>query len=313
MTIETNELLTSLDSVTSIPAVPFRNGKVDYEAHAKNIRYLMDNNYLDGDRRRVIGIAGTSLIHHIALDEQVRLIGATGEQMQGKGVLMAGIAPNPIADAQDLIRREAALQTPPDCYLLMPLTGVANAEGIFRYYLDMAERLGRETGARFIYYLRSKTERDIAVRLLNESEYFIGLKVGTDTDDIAPIIEGVKEGCGLVIWGVGDRSTKPASLGTKGHTSGINVVFARASDAINNAQRSGDLQASQRIEDEISAFEEIRFRHGRMYNYAAVVEAMHQLGSDMIDGGDGGPFNPRVPQEIAREVAVAIAKIKHYH
>ncbi len=313
MTIATNELIESLNSVTSIPVVPFRGGKIDYDAHAKNIRYLMDNNHLDGDRRRVIGIAGTSLIHHIGRDEQVRLIDFTGQQMAGRGVLMSGIAPNPIADAEDLIRREAALPVAPDCYLVMPLTGVGNAEGIFQNHLDMAERLGRETGARFLYYLRNKAERETAVRLLNESEYFIGLKIGTDIDDVKSIVEGVNDGAGIVIWGVGDRSTGPASRGTLGHTSGINVVFVRASDAINNAQRSGDLQASQRVEDEIAAFEEIRFRDSRMYNYSAVVEAMHIVGSDAIDGGDGGPFNPRVPAEVAREVAAAIEPLMQYH
>ena len=313
MTIDTSELVDSLNSVTSIPVVPFRKGTIDYDAHAKNIRYLMDNNHLEGERRRVIGIAGTSLIHHIGREEQARLMGFTGEQMGGKGVLMSGIAPNPIADAEELIRREASLPVPPDCYLVMPLTGVGNAEGIFRNHFDMAERLGRETGARFLYYLRNKAELETAVRLLNESEHFIGLKIGTDVGDVTTIVEGVNAGAGIVIWGVGDRSTGPAGLGTLGHTSGINVVFVRASDAINNAQRSGDLETSQRVEDEIAAFEDIRFRDGRMYNYSAVVEAMHLVGSDAIDGGDGGPFNPRVPADVASEVAAAVEPLMKYH
>ena len=42
MAIETSELVDSLNSVTSIPVVPFREGAIDYDAHAKNIRYLMD-------------------------------------------------------------------------------------------------------------------------------------------------------------------------------------------------------------------------------------------------------------------------------
>ena len=81
------------------------------------------------------------------------------------------------------------------------------------------------------------------------------------------------------MWG--DRSTGPAEHGTKGHTSGINVAFARASDEINNAQRRGDFATSQQIENQLAALEEIRFRNGRMYNYSAVVEAMHLGGSAM--------------------------------
>lgn len=313
MTLGQEDLLDALNSVTSIPIIPFRGGKIDLDAHAKNVHYLMENNSLDGDRRRVIGIAGTSLIHHISADDQVSLMGFTGEQMGGEGLLMAGVAPNPIEDAGRLIEREAALEYPPDVYLIMPLTGVVNAEGIFQYYMDFAERLGRSVGARLLYYMRNKTERETAVRLMNESEHFVGLKIGTDIDDVESIVAGVDEGAALVIWGVGDRSTGPAERGTKGHTSGINVVVARASDEINNAQRRGDFETSRRIENEIAAFEEIRFRDGRMFNYSAVVEAMHLGGFTDIDGGEGGPFNPRVPAGVADEVAAALEGIKQYH
>ena len=313
MALNKTDMLDALNSVTSIPVIPFRGGEIDYEAHGKNINYLMQNNHLDGDRRRVIGVAGTSLIHHISADAQVQLMGFTGQQMAGQGLLMAGIAPNPIGEAERLIERESALEYPPDVFLVMPLTGVGNAEGIFAYYIDMAERLGRSCGAKLLYYLRNRAELETAVRLMNESEYFVGLKIGTTVDDVEPIVSGVKEGEALVIWGVGDRSTGPARLGTKGHTSGINVAFVRASDEINNAQRRGDFETSQRFEDEIAAFEEIRFRDGRMYNYSAVVEAMHLGGFDDVDSGEGGPFNPRVPAEVADEVSKAIESLIQYH
>ena len=190
MPLQKEDLLAALNSVTSIPVVPFRGGQIDYEAHAKNINYLMENNHLDGDRPRVIGIAGTSLIHHISADEQVQLLGFTGQQMGGRGVLMSGLAPNPVGDAKRLIEREAALEYPPDVYLVMPLTGVASPEGIFAYYMDFAERLGRSCEAKLLYYLRNQAERDIAVRLMNESEHFVGLKIGTTVDDVEPIVAG---------------------------------------------------------------------------------------------------------------------------
>ena len=110
MPLQKEDLLAALNSVTSIPVVPFRGGRIDHDAHAKNVNYLMENNHLDGGRPRVIGVAGTSLIHHISADEQVRLLGFTGELMGGRGVLMAGIAPNPVGDAERLIGREAALE-----------------------------------------------------------------------------------------------------------------------------------------------------------------------------------------------------------
>ena len=313
MSLSTPELLDPLDSVTSIPVIPFRDGAVAYDAHAKNIDYLMSNNTLEGGRRRVIGIAGTSLIHHISGEEQVKLMDFTGCQMEGKGLLMSGIVPNPVDDAGRIIEAQSNSSHPPDVFLIMPLTGVNNAEGIYQQYMAFGERLGASCGARFLYYLRNKSERDTAVRLVNDSPQFVGIKIGTDVDDVEPIVEGVHSDNGIVMWGIGDRSTGPAERGTKGHTSGINVVFVRASDEINNAQRRGDYETSQRIENEIAPLEDIRFRDSRMYNYSAVVEAMHLGGWDDIDGGAGGPFNPRVPAEVAKEVEAAISAIKHYH
>lgn len=313
MPLNTAELLDALDSVTSIPIIPFRDGAIDYDAHARNLDYLMNNNHLEGERRRLIGIAGTSLIHHVSRDEQVKLMDFTGCQMQGRGVLISGIVPNPVEDAGRLIEAQANSTHAPDTYLIMPLSGVNNAEGIYQYYMEFGERYGNSCNVRFLYYLRNKSELDMAVRLINDSPHFIGIKIGTDEGDVDAIVEGVRPESGIVMWGIGDRSTGPAEKGTKGHTSGINVVFARASDAINNAQRRGDYETSRKIENEIAPFEDIRFRDGRMYNYSAVVEAMHLGGFDDVDGGEGGPFNPRVPAAVAREVEAAIDAIKHYH
>jgi dihydrodipicolinate synthase/N-acetylneuraminate lyase len=117
----------------------------------------------------------------------------------------------------------------------------------------------------------------------------------------------------MVIWGVGDRSTEAARLGARGHTSGISVLFARAGDLINNAQRVRDFETSQEIENRISAFEKIRFENGRVYNYSAVVEAMIQSGFDDIDPGESGPFNPRVPSEVADRIQNAIEGILDLH
>ena len=46
--LETEELRDALDTVISIPVVPFRNGEVDFEGHATNVDYLMNNNNLEG-------------------------------------------------------------------------------------------------------------------------------------------------------------------------------------------------------------------------------------------------------------------------
>ena len=105
MTIETPALLDGLNSVIGIPLIPFAGGQIDYAGHAKNIDYLMNNNSLSESRPRVISIAGTSLVHHVASDDQVKVLDIAGQRMNGAGILMAAIVPNPLPAAADLIAR----------------------------------------------------------------------------------------------------------------------------------------------------------------------------------------------------------------
>ena len=99
MPIDTPALLEALNSVISIPLIPFNGAQIDFEGHRKNIAYLMNNNYLSDHRPRVISIAGTSLIHHVREKDQVKLIDIAGQQMGSQGVLMAAVVPNPIGTA----------------------------------------------------------------------------------------------------------------------------------------------------------------------------------------------------------------------
>lgn len=312
MSTDLPQLIDDLNSVTAIPIIPFKDEKIDFSGHAKNIDYLMTNNYLDEGRKRVIALAGTSLIHHIAETQQLRLIDRTSQQIGADGILISGIVPNPIRQAGQLIEAQSELNRPPDAYLLMPLTGISNPAGIYETYMKFTDNYGSRCNARFIYYYRQKRDRQEVIRLLNDSEHFIGVKIGTDADDVVPLIEGIGDN-GIVMWGIGDRCTHPARLGTKGHTSGIAVAYARASDEINNAQRKGDYETSEQIEAEIEALEEIRFRNERVYNYSAVVEAMILSGFEDIEAGTGGPFNPRVPPEIKKQVSIAIKDLKPFH
>ena len=305
-------LYDTLNSVTAIPIVPFEGGAIDLEGHRKNIRYLMENNHLDGGRKRVTGIAGTSLIHHFSVEDQMRLIRATGEEMGDDGFLMSGIVPNPLTQAEELVRRQSALPRPPDVYLLMPLTGVADHEATYGDYMAFAERLGAGCGARFLMYMRSADYVNPIIRLVRDSPHVVGVKVGTSEEEVAPLIEGIGD-AGIVMWGIGDRSTRAAELGARGHTSGIAIVAVRAADEINNAQRRGDYAASAAVEALISELEHLRFMNGRQYNYSAVLEAMIIGGWEDVAAGEGGPFNPRVPRDIADRVANAIEPLRDYH
>ncbi|MCY3865052.1 MAG: dihydrodipicolinate synthase family protein [Chloroflexi bacterium] len=312
MTIETAKLLDALNTVISIPLIPFDGSKIDYEGHAKNVDYFMRNNNLSGGRPRVVSIAGTSLVHHIATSDQVKLLDIAGGRMEGQGVLMGAVAPNPLPAAADLIARLAELPRPPDVYLIMPLSGTYGPVGLYETLMAFADEQARRHDARFLYYYRRPRDREQIIRLIQDSPHVIGVKIGTNEDDVLPFVEALDESK-IVIWGIGDRSTAAAEMGAKGHTSGINIVVARASDEINNAQRRRDYEAARQIENEISPLEDIRFMEERAYNYSAVMEAINCSGFDDVVGGSGGPFNPRVPPHIAREIARIMASLEHYH
>lgn len=313
MSFSTAALLDALNSAITIPIIPFQDGRIDYDGHAKNIEYLMKNNRLTPGRQRVISVAGTSLIHHIEPEEQTRLFDITGQVMGKEGVLMSAIAPNPMVTAGKLVEMQAKLRRPPDVYLVMPLGGTYSTEGLYSGFMAWGERYGSETGARFLYYYRMERDRAELIRLLNDSPHFVGVKIGTSEADVEPMIEGVGDKA-MVIWGIGDRSTKAATLGAKGHTSGTAVLCTGICDAISNAQRQGDYAEARKFEAAIDALEEIRFKNGRVYNYSAVVEAMRLSGFTDIEGGDcSGPFNPPVPPHVSAQLAKIVPTLAEYH
>jgi dihydrodipicolinate synthase/N-acetylneuraminate lyase len=313
LSLNTATLLEALNAPTTIPIIPFKKGAIDYDGHAKNIAYLMRQNRLDNQRPRVISVAGTSLIHHIEPEEQTRIFDITGQVMGKDGVLMSAIAPNPIRSAGKLIEAQARLPRPPDVYLIMPLTGTYDSDGLYDTFMEFGERYGKDYDARFLYYFRMERDRQAVLRLLNDSPHFVGVKIGTSEADVQPFVQGVGNNA-LVIWGIGDRSTRAAEAGAKGHTSGTAVLCTGICDGISNAQRRGDYAAARQLEAAVNALEEIRFMNGRIYNYSAVVEAMLLSGFTDIEAGDGtGPFNPRVPAAIREQVKVAIQHLGEYH
>ena len=306
------DLLDALNSVIAIPIIPFNGDQIDYDAHAKNIDYLMKNNTLSDNRPRVIALAGTSLLHHVSPDDQIKLIDETGKRMGDQGVLMSAVVPNPIGVAKEIMEAHAKLNRPPDVTLVMPLTGVYSPEGMYEGLLQFGEYCGSQLGSRLLYYYRKPSDRDCIIKLIRESPHFVGVKIGTKEEDVPVFLDGLGDDK-IVMWGVGDRSTKAARMGAKGHTSGIAVAAVKASDAINNAQRSGDLDVSQQVEDDIAIFEELRFANERAYNYAAVVEVMNRSGFADIVGGTGGPFNPRIPNDVIPTIDRIVEAIKPYH
>ncbi|HUV14768.1 MAG TPA: dihydrodipicolinate synthase family protein [Acidobacteriota bacterium] len=303
---------TELETVIAIPPIPFRGGKVAWSAHEKNIDFLIRHNFLSGNRKRAIALGGTSLIHHVTSDEYLKIVDLTGQVTEEKAVFIAGLLPSPASEALVELEKMMNLRRPPDFLLLMPIAGVVNPEGIRRDLGRFIEESSDRFGTRSLVYLRQRSLLDISAQLLNEQAGLEGIKIGTVEEDVAKCLGQVPESK-KVLWGVGDRATQAARLGSRGHTSGITLVCPRACDGINNAYREGNFEESSRLEQVIEEFESIRFMEERAYNYSAIVAAAEIAGYEDVELGDVGPFNAEPPEEVMKRLEGVVESLADYH
>lgn len=301
-----------LDTVTVLMPMPFRGGRLDGRAHAKNVDYLLGNCFLDEGRRRVIGIGGTSLIHHLDRETLLELVQSTGRQLGAEALFMAGVIPTPPSEARRFIQECLSLERPPDYFLLMPIPGLFNPEGVEAELSALSEFFQGRGAGRFVLYLRTGRLIEAYARLASRLANIAGIKVGTRPGDVQVLRKAVP--CSKrVLWGVGDRVTAAARLGARGHTSGLTLICPRLCDAINNACRRRDFESCEELEQVLSDLEEIRFMEDRIHNYSAVVAASQLGGFQDIDLGEGGPFNAPPPQPILQQIAHCVERLKPYH
>ena len=310
--ISTESPFAELDTVTVLMPLPFQGGQVNKKAHVKNLDYLLNNNFLDDGRQRVIGIGGTSLIHHLDWDSLFEVVKSTSQIIGNQALLMAGVIPTPISQAKAFIEQCLQLKRCPDYFLLMPVPGLNNPDGIEIELRALTEGFGKKYGARFVLYLRNSYLKTAYTKLAQTCEYIAGIKVGTHPKDVKELFANTPSSK-RVLWGVGDRATNAARQGALGHTSGLTLICPRLCDEINNAYRRQDMQASEQLEQQLAALEEIRFMEDRIYNYSAILTAAQLGGFQDIDLGEGGPFNSPPPPKIVEQISACVETLKHYH
>lgn len=301
-----------LDTVTVLMPMPFRGGRLDERAHAGNVDYLLGNCFLDDGRRRVIGIGGTSLIHHLDRETLLELVRSTGRQLGSEALFMAGVIPTPPSEARRFIQECLDLKRPPDYFLLMPIPGLFNPEGVEAELSTLSEFFEKRGAGRFVLYLRTGRLNAAYARLASRLANIAGIKVGTRPGDVQ-VLQAAVPPSKRVLWGVGDRVTAAARLGARGHTSGLTLICPRLCDAINNACRREQFEACAELEQVVADLEEIRFMEDRIYNYSAVVAASQLGGFQDIDLGEGGPFNAPPPPPILQQIAHCVERLKPYH
>jgi dihydrodipicolinate synthase/N-acetylneuraminate lyase len=239
-----NSIPLDWNTVVAYPVVPFRNGAPDYTSFRKNAEYLIARNRLDGGRPRALGFGGGSLIHYLEGEQQLRLVDELCQAAVDRAIVVSGIVPNPLRSAAGLLERQVRLARPPDAFLLLPVNGISNPEGIYRELLAFCNEQGRRHGARFFLYLRSSTQRDALARVARDCGWVEGVKIGTAASDVAPVVD-ILDGRGIAMWGIGDCCLEGIAQGARGHTSGLATLFAGASDELNNAYRRGDTAAAR--------------------------------------------------------------------
>ena len=303
---------TDLETVIAIPPVPFREGRIDFSAHEKNVNFLVERNFLSGRRKRAIAIGGTSLIHHLDFESMARVTDVTGQVIQQRAVMIAGIVPSPLSAARAWIDRTMKNARAPDYFLLMPIAGIHNPEGLRRDLGTLIDSCAEHSGARFLLYMRQRSLVPVFSQMLNQHRGLEGVKVGTVAQDVANLIAAVPREK-KVLWGVGDRATEAAELGSPGHTSGITLICPRACDGIHNAYYSGEFQEAYRLERIVGELENIRFENERAHNYSAVVSAAKVAGFRDVDLGDGGPFNAEPSRDILTAIERCMKVLAEYH
>jgi dihydrodipicolinate synthase/N-acetylneuraminate lyase len=313
MSLESNNLtIADLNTPITFMPIPFRNGGADLEAQAKAVRYLIENNFLDEGRRRAVANGGSSLVHHLSAEELLDVARVTCEVAGGRAWHISGVAATPSRTAEWLVQRQMRLANPPDAFLLLPLTGVYNPDGVYRELGRLTTKLAGETGARFLLYLRDASLRDAYCRLARDHEHILGIKIGTSVDDVGPARDVLGDRK-AVIWGIGDLSTHAIRAGARGHTSGTAIICARLVDSLNNAHRRNDWETAEQLESIVRPLEEIRFTSNRAWNYSGVIELLKYAAFDDVDPGDGGPFNAAPPEHICARLRTIADELGAWH
>ena len=96
---------------------------------------------------------------------------------------------------------------------------------MYNEFMAFGEEMDDRFGARLIYYFKDSRDLSQMENLFRDSDAFVGVKVGTGEDDVEPLMRALGDN-GLVIWGIGDRSTRAAQLGSPRDTLPVSPLSA---------------------------------------------------------------------------------------
>jgi 4-hydroxy-tetrahydrodipicolinate synthase len=267
-----DRLKSALATVVAIPVTPFNEaGDIDWEAHARVIRRLVD-----GGVTVLTANGNTGEFYSLAQDEARQATESAIKAAAGSGEVMVGVGLD-IATAIGAARH-AATAGASMVMIHQPVHPYISGEGWLDYHQAIA-RAVPDTGV--VLYIRdTRFDGPLIHKLGERCPNVIGVKYGV-RDPVSFAAAARDAGQGRFTWLAGLAELTAPGLwpaGARGFTSGLVNVAPAMPAAMLDALRRGDFPAAMTIWDAIRPFEELRGAESSADNVSVVKEALAQIG-----------------------------------
>jgi len=224
---------------------PFRDGQVDFDRLAENVRYQIDHG-IDG----LVPTGTTGESPTLSHQEHDRVIETVVEAAAGRVPVIAGTGSNSTAEALRLTRhaKEAGVDA---ALLVNPYYNKPTQEGLYRHFMKIADDVGLPI---VLYNIPGRTAVALApetLARLAKHPKIVAVKEATGSLDMASEI-GAACGDRLAIISGDDSLTLPLmAVGAKGVISVVANLLPQRVKALVQTAAAGDFAAARKIHFEL--------------------------------------------------------------
>lgn len=225
---------------------PFRNGAVDYDRLAANVRFQIDKG-IDG----LVPVGTTGESPTLSHEEHRKVIEKVVRATAGKVKVIAGTGSNSTDEALELTRH--AKQVGADGALMVnPYYNRPTQEGLYRHFATIAEEVGLPI---ILYNIPGRTGVTMTAKTvarLAEHEAIIGIKEATGSLDMATEIATLCDPRKFIILSGDDSLTLPImSVGGCGVISVLSNIIPDKIKALTTAALAGDFTTARQYHLEL--------------------------------------------------------------
>lgn len=222
---------------------PFRNGEVDFERLAANVRYQIEQG-MDG----VVPAGTTGESPTLSHEEHRRVVEKVVEVARGRVKVVAGTGSNSTTEALELTAHAKKIGA--DAALLVnPYYNKPTQEGLYRHFMAIADAVDLPQVLYNIPGRTGVTMQPATVARLSEHPNIVAIKEATGSLDIASEIASL---CPITILSGDDSLTLPLmSIGGQGVISVLsNIIPARIKKLV-TAGLAGDFAGARKMHLEL--------------------------------------------------------------